>query len=67
MMAANHIDGFSLTENLQRGIPFMIMNTRSFSKNIPDTLQEAFDNVINYCKIINKRETEDENEKTKFQ
>jgi len=57
MLGGNYVNPKSLVESIDRNIPYILLGTKKISNSTkPVTLQEAFENVIDYCNELRVRE-----------
>lgn len=49
VVGGNSITPEKINETIDRGIPQLLLNTRKFSSKKPDSVLQAFNNVIEYC------------------
>jgi len=58
MLGGNYVNPKSLVENIDRNIPYILLGTNkiSYSTKPPLSLQEAFENVIDYTHELRVRE-----------
>jgi hypothetical protein len=58
MLGGNYVHPKSLVESIDRNIPYLLLGTNkiSYSTKPPLSLQEAFENVIDYCNELRVRE-----------
>jgi len=57
MLGGNYVNPKSLVESIDRNIPYLLLGTNKISNSTkPVTLQEAFENVIDYTNALRVRE-----------
>jgi hypothetical protein len=58
MLGGNYVNPKSLVESIDRNIPYILLGTNKISNSTkaPLSLQEGFENVIDYCNELRVRE-----------